>query len=112
MLTDAIIYDRKGVRVESGPIPTTVIATPEYLDNTRTADHYSVGSLDALGEVIELGKEMTFLEWGTKDVPRVLGYYLYATDETGRYVQLQLFKDDERDVAIAAANAVAAERKA
>lgn len=62
-LSDHLIdYDEKA-RVEAGPKLVTAKATDTLLADNKTAAHYRVGALDALGVVIELGKNMTYLDW-------------------------------------------------
>lgn len=60
------------VRVEDGPLRRTEIATEELLSDEVTARHYQVGKPDAAGNIITLGKEMTFLDFKAKRV-----WYVY-----------------------------------
>lgn len=75
------------VRIEPGPKLVTAIATEELLHNSRTADHYIVGARDSKGVPIELGKEMSYLEWGGSETEPKLTFYIYkkvsvnSTDE-------------------------------
>ena len=62
-------------RIEPGPRRCVAVATEELLDNSVTAPHYALlvddtpdgepprPGVDAAGEPIELGKEMTYLDW-------------------------------------------------
>lgn len=50
-------------RVERGPKTCVAIATEALLDDAVTANHYQVGSPDALGKPIVLGEEMTYRDW-------------------------------------------------
>ena len=72
------------VRVEPGPVRRTAVATEELLADTATAKHYEVGRRDAAGEPIELGKEMTYLDYKG---PRVFKVYLLMEAGDGeRYI--------------------------
>lgn len=74
-----IVYIGDKLAVERGARRVTAVATTELLSNEQTADHYFAGTrvigadadgedvtregVDALGEKIEVGKEMTYLDW-------------------------------------------------
>lgn len=60
------------VRIESGPLLKTAVATEALLSNAATADHYQTGANDALGRPITLGAEMAYLDW-----LGVWGWYVY-----------------------------------
>lgn len=82
---DMIILGDDEIRIEEGPVYKTEIATEELLHDDNTAPHYHTGvkpmtfntpkgpievprqGRDSLGEVIEIGKPMTYLDWGGKE---------------------------------------------
>jgi hypothetical protein len=66
------------IRVENGPARKTAVATEELLDDAVTASHYQVGSLDAMGKKIVLGKPMTYLDYLAEDV-----WYIYQLGQMG-----------------------------
>lgn len=82
-------------RIEPGPRVLKAVATPELLDNSQTALHYALEindtpegedprpGVDALGETIELGKEMTYLDWTGVQQGREgsLVFYAYELDD-------------------------------
>ena len=51
------------VRVEMAKPYRTVVATEDLLDDKVTAEHYRVGTFDALGKPIVLGEDMTYVDW-------------------------------------------------
>ena len=77
-----LIQVSASVRVESGAKRETAKATKELLDDTVTHPGYKVGERDALGKVIALGKEMTFLDWYGPEVWYV--YKLTEVEENGK----------------------------
>lgn len=68
------------VRIDTGPRRKQAVATEEILGDEVTATHYKVGGRDALGKVIALGEEMTYLDWLGDRV-----FYVYKLNE-GRWV--------------------------
>jgi hypothetical protein len=72
------------VRVEPGPVRRTAVASEELLADEATAKHYQVGRRDAAGEPIELGKEMTYLDYRGARVFKV--YLLSEAGDGERYV--------------------------
>lgn len=77
-LSDTLIEIGGKVRVEQGPELKTAEATEELLDDKVTASHYhapvekthaasgktvKVYAKDALGQRIEIGSDMTYLDW-------------------------------------------------
>jgi hypothetical protein len=67
--------------VEQGPRRVTKIATKELLSDLITARHYQVGTFDAFGKKIELGKPFTFLDYREIFGPRV--WYVYREGDMG-----------------------------
>ncbi len=51
------------VRVEKGFVLKRALATEELLDNLVTASHYKVGNRDAKNKLIELGKEIWYVDY-------------------------------------------------
>lgn len=86
----------ENVRIDAGPRRRVEIATEVLLDNAVTAGHYQVGSLDSLGQPIELGKPMNFIDWKGSD----LEFTVYRFIE-GRW-QPQARFDAEQDAINAA----------
>lgn len=77
------------IRIEPGPKLVKAVATEELLHNNRTAAHYQVGERDARGRPIELGKEMSYLEWGADDTPINEVFYVYekvAVNSTDEFI--------------------------
>ena len=76
------LFEYDGVaRVEAGPALITATATEELLADDTTAPHYKVGARDALGNTIELGQPMAYLDWLANRI-----WYVYALED-GRWVQ-------------------------
>lgn len=73
-----ILQIGESVRIESGPLRKTATATEELLDNAVTASHYQVDRADADGKPIQIGEDMTYLDW--------LGHSEGADGATGHYV--------------------------
>lgn len=74
------------VRVENGPRMVHAEATEQLLSNLKTHSDYRVGGRDALGRVIQVGKEIDYLDYRGKWV-----WYLYQevdhpVDHLGRFV--------------------------
>lgn len=70
----------ENVRIETGPIRKVAKATLELLDNEVTASHYQPDALDAVGQPIELGSDMTYLDWNGHQLGTegATGYYVYG----------------------------------
>lgn len=75
-VNDDLIEISDTVRIERGRPRRSAIATEELLSNEVTASHYAVGERDAAGEVIELGKEMEYIDWLSEE----LVWYIYRHD--------------------------------
>lgn len=56
------------VRIDEGFSQKKAVATEEVLSDKTTASHYQVGQKDALGNIIELGKEFTYNDFLAKKV--------------------------------------------
>ena len=82
-------------RIEPGPRRVTAVVTTELLDDSVTATHYALEindtpegvpprqGIDALGKPIELGEEMTYLDWvgAQNGTPGSTVFYLYELDD-------------------------------
>lgn len=79
---DLLEIDGK-VRIERGPKTLTATATKELLDNSKTKEHYQVGSMDALGKVIVLGEPMVYHDWLGFEQGVSEGFHLYKLDDDG-----------------------------
>lgn len=88
------------VRIESGPILKTAVATVQTLGDDVTAGHYTEGKRDARGKVIVLGEEFAYLDYRAAH-----GFYVYelveAEGETSTWVERGCYED--RGEAVAAA---------
>jgi hypothetical protein len=88
------------VRVENGPARKHAIATRDLLDNAVTASHYFEGSRDAMGKIIQLGQQMTYLDYKGTWV-----WYVYQYD-AGEEKWLPVTIESTREAAITAAEAL------
>lgn len=82
-ISDTITEIDGKVRIESGPARLRAKATKELLSDDVTATHYKVGAIDAVGKKIELGKEMTYIDWKSRDVV----FYIYKLGKDDEGVQ-------------------------
>jgi hypothetical protein len=94
------------VRVEPGPARRTAVATEELLADAATAKHYQVGLRDAAGDPIEIGKEMTYLDYRATRVWKV--YLLSDAGDGERYIW-QSEHPDYEDAIVAATKLAAQE---
>ena len=95
-LSDTITEIDKCIRVEPGPMRKKGLATDKLLDNDVTASHYQVGNFDSMGQVIEHGKEMEYIDW--KSDERVFNVYELTeethVDKDGEEVIVERFAKD------------------
>jgi hypothetical protein len=91
------------VRVENGPARKTAVANEALLDDRMTATHYQVGRPDAMGKIIELGKEITYLDYRGEWV-----WYIYQRDEQQQR-WLPAGVEKTKAAALAVANGLAGE---
>jgi hypothetical protein len=89
------------MRVERGPERKRAIATAALLDNANTARHYKLGGIDADGQVIAEGRDMTYLDWTNKDE---WGWYVYALED-GAWTEKTYLHGDQA-AAVAGARAI------
>ena len=76
-----LIVVGSNVRIEQGPVLRKAIANSDILSNEKTAAHYQTGAVDAAGNVIEEGKEFSYLDWGGSDNPGKTTYYIYVKED-------------------------------
>lgn len=97
-LSEALAEIDGKLRIEAGYARKTAVATPDILKDSVTKEHYVEGAFDAVGRVIEMGKDFSYLDYYGPAV-----YWVYKLDEDGFWQEFESFPTQAEAVLAATA---------